>query len=79
MLENLSRSGSICEERKELTFRVQMTLCQSWVCQRALTKGRLDSKRQLFSLLTDAAGSAEIFQRFLFWFHAPDSWDEGFI
>ena len=28
MLEYLSRSGSICEERKELMFRVQMTLCQ---------------------------------------------------
>jgi len=53
MLENLSRSGSICKERKELTFRVK-----------ALIKSQSDSKHQLFSLLTDAASPAEIFQRF---------------
>ena len=39
----------------------------------ALTKGHLDSKRQLFSLLTDAARPAEIFQHFLFWFQIPAS------
>ena len=66
MLENLSRSGSICKERKELMFRVQTTLCQSFLS--ALTKGHLDSKRQLFSLLTDATKPDEIFQHFLFWF-----------
>ena len=34
--------------------------------KKASTKGQLDSKRQLFSLLTDAARPAEIFQHFLF-------------
>ena len=32
---------------------------------KALTKGHLNSKRQLFFLLTDAARPAEIFQHFL--------------
>ena len=35
--------------------------------EEALTKSHLDLKHQLFSLVTDAARPAEIFQHFLFW------------
>jgi len=41
--------------------------------QNSLTKGQSDSKRQLFSLLPDAARPAEIFQHLLFWFQIPAS------
>ena len=58
MLENLSKSDSICGERVEPTFQ---------------GRGYPDPKRWLYSLSTDAVRTAGIFQHFLFLFQIPAS------